>query len=327
MMKKDSNIWNLLAKRTDHSLSKEEKEALERLLEEDSLLRRASRLVEESQVKMDTHLLEESMHRTWSKVEAGMKTEKKHRSMLLIRRYAAAACIATLFALGGFLGYRTWSKPDMLIVMNQGKEALLFTLPDNSNVWLGGGSRLKYPDKLSARNREVYLEGEAFFDVKKDDGRTFQVITDIVEVTVLGTRFDVKVSKSEEIAEVVLESGSVQLNEREDTGKGVILRPGEMGRVKQQSGIEVHHVDLQLYTTWKDKYMNIESQRMENVMFMLSKRYHTEIRIEGDDLKDEIFSGRFDIEQTLENIFEKINQMTPIHYQQQKDGTYLVTSK
>lgn len=326
-MKENSNIWDLLAKRTDHSLSKEEEEALERMLEEDASLHRASRLVDESQVKMDTHLLEETMNRTWDKVEAGMKTEKKHRSMLLIRRYAAAACIATLFVLGGLLGYQTWSKPDMLIVMNQGKEALLFTLPDNSKVWLGGGSRLKYPDKLSACDREVYLEGEAFFDVKKDNGRTFQVITDVVEVTVLGTRFDVKVSKSEKTAEVVLESGSVQLNECNETSEGVILRPGEMGRVKQQSGIEVHHVDLQLYTTWKDKYMNIESQKMENVMFMLSKRYHTKIRIEGDDLKEEIFSGRFDIEQTLDNIFETISQMTPIHYQQQADGTYLVTPK
>lgn len=325
-MKENSSIWDLLAKRTDHSLSKDEEETLEQLLEEDVPLHRAFRLVDESQVEMDTCLLEETMNRTWDKVEVGMKTEKKHRSMLVIRRYAVAACIATLFVLGGLLGYQVWSKPDMLIVMNQGKEALLFTLPDNSKVWLGGGSRLKYPDKLS-HDREVYLEGEAFFDVKKDDGRTFQVITDIVEVTVLGTRFDVKVSKSEKIAEVVLESGSVQLSERHATNAGVILRPGEMGRVKQQANIEVHHVDLQLYTTWKDKYMNIESQKMENVMFMLSKRYHTEIRIEGEDLKEEIFSGRFDIEQTLDDIFETINQMTPIHYQQQPDGTYLVTPK
>ena len=68
-MKENSNIWDLLAKRTDHSLSKEEEEALERLLEEDASLHRASRLVDESQVKMDTHLLEETMNRTWDKVD------------------------------------------------------------------------------------------------------------------------------------------------------------------------------------------------------------------------------------------------------------------
>ncbi len=327
MMKENSNIWDLLAKRTAHTLSKEEEETLERLLEEETSLHRASRLVDNSQVSMDAHLLEETKNRTWGKIEAGMKSEKKHRPMWTLHRYAAAACIATLLVLGGLLGYHTWSKPDMLIVMNQGKEALLFTLPDNSQVWLGGGSSLKYPDKLSAHDREVYLEGEAFFDVKKDNGRTFQVITDVVEVTVLGTRFDVKVSKSEKMAEVVLESGSVQLNGCNETSEGVILRPGEMGRVSHQSGIEVHHVDLQLYTAWKDKYMNIESLKMEDVMFMLSKRYHTEIRIEGDNLKTEIFSGRFDIEQSLENIFETINLITPIRFLKQSDGTYLVTPR
>lgn len=326
-MKEDSKIWDLLAKRTDHSLNKEEEESLEQMLKESSSLQRASRLMEDSLVHMDTHQTEEAMNRTWSKIETGMQTDRKPRLKLIIRRCAVAASIAVLFVLGGLLGYQLLGKPDMLIVMNQGKEALLFTLPDNSKVWLGGGSSLKYPDGLSGRNREVYLEGEAFFDVKKDNGRTFQVVTDIVEVMVLGTRFDVRVSKTENTAEVVLESGSVKLNERNKTEDGVILRPGEMGRVQQYSGIEVRHVDLQLYTTWKDKYMNIESQKMDNVMFMLSKRYHTEIRIEGEGLKEEIFSGRFDIEQSLENIFETIDLITPIRFQKQPDGTYLVTPK
>ena len=302
-MKENSSIWDLLAKRTDHSLSKEEAEALEQMLKEDTSLQRASQLVDDSLVNMDTRQVEEVMNRTWSKVEFGMKANRKPRLKLIIRRCAVAASIAVLCVLGGVLGYQLWAKPDMLIVMNQGKEALLFTLPDNSKVWLGGGSSLKYPDKLSARNREVYLDGEAFFDVKKDNGRTFQVVTELVEVKVLGTRFDVRVSEEDNMAEVVLESGSVKLNERNKAEDGVILRPGEMGRVSRQSGIEVRHVDLQLYTTWKDKYMNIESQKMENVMFMLSKRYHTEIRIEGEELKAEIFSGRFDIDQSLENIF------------------------
>ena len=312
-MKENSSIWDLLAKRTDHSLSKEEVEALEQMLKEDTSLQRASQLVDDSLVNMDTRQVEEVMNRTWSKVESGMKANRKPRLKLIIRRCAVAASIAVLCVLGG--------------VLNQGKEALLFTLPDNSKVWLGGGSSLKYPDKLSARNREVYLDGEAFFDVKKDNGRTFQVVTELVEVKVLGTRFDVRVSEEDNMAEVVLESGSVKLNERNKAEDGVILRPGEMGRVSRQSGIEVRHVDLQLYTTWKDKYMNIESQKMENVMFMLSKRYHTEIRIEGEELKAEIFSGRFDIDQSLENIFETIDLITPIHYQQQPDGTYLVTPK
>ena len=66
-----------------------------------------------------------------------MKANRKPRLKLIIRRCAVAASIAVPCVLGGVLGYRLWAKPDMLIVMNQGKEALLFTLPDNSKVWLG----------------------------------------------------------------------------------------------------------------------------------------------------------------------------------------------
>ena len=65
-MKEDSKIWDLLAKRTDHSLNKEEEESLEQMLKEDSSLQRASRLMEDSLVHMDTHQTEEAMNRTWS---------------------------------------------------------------------------------------------------------------------------------------------------------------------------------------------------------------------------------------------------------------------
>lgn len=128
-MKENSSIWDLLAKRTDHSLSKEEAEALEQMLKEDTSLQRASQLVDDSLVNMDTRQVEEVMNRTWSKVEFGMKANRKPRLKLIIRRCAVAASIAVLCVLGGVLGYQLWAKPDMLIVMNQGKEALLFTLP------------------------------------------------------------------------------------------------------------------------------------------------------------------------------------------------------
>ena len=66
-MKENSSIWDLLAKRTDHSLSKEEVEALEQMLKEDTSLQRASQLVDDSLVNMDTRQVEEVMNRTWSK--------------------------------------------------------------------------------------------------------------------------------------------------------------------------------------------------------------------------------------------------------------------
>lgn len=322
MEKKNSNLWGLLAGRADHSLDSAKEQELEKLLEESPSLQRASGLVENISVSLQTA---EARNRVWKKIDAGITKEKRHRRLRLVSQWSIAAGVAVLLAMSVLLGYRAY-QPDMLIVLNQGKEALLFTLPDSSVVWLGGGSSLKYPDGLEARDRKVYLKGEAFFDVRKDEGRTFQVLTNAVTVTVLGTRFDVKVADSGMLAEVVLESGSVRLSSSRDK-KEAILRPGEMGRVMKNGDIDTQHVDLRLYTTWKDKYLNVESQRMEDVMFMLSKRYHTEILIEGDELKKEIFSGRFCIEQSLEEIFEAIGMMTPISYHKQTDGSYLILPK
>ena len=96
-MKENSSIWDLLAKRTDHSLSKEEAEALEQMLKEDTSLQRASQLVDDSLVNMDTRQVEEVMNRTWSKVESGMKANRKPRLKLIIRRCAVAASIAVLW--------------------------------------------------------------------------------------------------------------------------------------------------------------------------------------------------------------------------------------
>ena len=83
-MKENSSIWDLLAKRTDHSLSKEEAEALEQMLKEDTSLQRASQLVDDSLVNMDTRQVEEVMNRTWSKVEFGMKANSKPRLSVVV---------------------------------------------------------------------------------------------------------------------------------------------------------------------------------------------------------------------------------------------------
>ena len=95
-MKEDSKIWDLLAKRTDHSLNKEEEESLEQMLKEDSSLQRASRLVEDSLVHMDTHQTEEAMNRTWSKIETGMQIDRKPRLKLIIRLCLLLCCPAIL---------------------------------------------------------------------------------------------------------------------------------------------------------------------------------------------------------------------------------------
>lgn len=143
----------------------------------------------------------------------------------------------------------------------------------------------------------------------------------------MGTCFDVRAYKDSSRAEIVLESGSIKLTSIGENKNEVILNPGEMGLVSINEGITVCNVDTDLYSNWKDKYIDIDSKTMENVMFMLSKRYNVKIYIESESLKNEIFSGRFSSDEPLENIFNTINVMVPISFNKQTDGSYIITSE
>ena len=325
-MKIESNIWHLITRKLTHQIDRDGDEELKQELNSDSSLHKACEIVDHSQVSFDAQLVQKSMNRTWEKIATGMQKEDKSNKHLYvkIKRYVAAAACVALILTTGFITHMFLDKTEILSVVNHGNLAYLIALPDSSKVWLGSGAKLEYPDNMATHKREVTLEGEAFFEVKKDNGRPFKVSTDIVEITVLGTRFDVRTNKNSQTAEVILESGSVKLAEQGNLSENIILKPGERGTVSKLKGIEVCNVDVHLYTAWKDDYLNIESLMLGDVIFMLSQRYHVPIKINGDALKKEIFSGRFDKDQSLEEILDAISLLIPLHYQKKPDGTYLI---
>ena len=88
------------------------------------------------------------------------------------------------------------------------------TLSDGTQIWLNAGSTLKYPSKFSDKKREIFFEGEAFFDVSKDKNRPFIVRTSEINIRVLGTKFNVKSYPEDNIIEATLVSGSIEIETR-----------------------------------------------------------------------------------------------------------------
>src|SRR5690606_25698590 len=116
-------------------------------------------------------------------------------------------------------------------------------LSDGTLVHLNAGSSLRYPvDFLSEGPRQVFLSGEAYFDVAKNASNPFIVNVDDLEVRVLGTQFNVSAYSEDEYIDVVLVEGSVNLNKKE--GDMVELSPGQKGSYKQNSdSITVNEVN------------------------------------------------------------------------------------
>lgn len=142
---------------------------------------------------------------------------------------SVAACIALVLAFT--VSSHLMCQKEWIVVTNDTGSQDHLILPDGSGVWLYYGASISYPEHFEKNRRDIRLTGEAFFDVVADRTRPFVVETSLLEVEVLGTRFNL--SASDEAAQVVLESGSVNLGRLEagEVVRQVLLKPGEMAEV------------------------------------------------------------------------------------------------
>lgn len=166
------------------------------------------------------------------------------------------------------------------------------TLSDGTQVWLNSETELRFPVRFAGNERKVYLKGEAYFDVKKDSLKPFRVQTELGNIEVLGTAFNVSVYSDNEIA-ATLESGAISYNR--EGQKGVRIRPGEqLTYVRGQAEAEVRKVNTRLYTAWKDHLFCFEEQRLDRIMEILARWYDFQVVFDSEELRKLEFSGTLD---------------------------------
>lgn len=174
-----------------------------------------------------------------------------------------------------------------LIVPKGGEYTL--TLSDGTKVWLNSQSKLKYPVAFNDTNREVYLEGEAYFEVTKDPHHPFHVnAKDRVTIEVLGTSFNVRSYPDENKVETVLEEGSVRMSKGKEN---VMLSPGYKATYQPEKGFETVSVNTELYTAWRHGQYIFVNESVENILKQLSRWYNIEIFYSNEKAKSVIFSG------------------------------------
>lgn len=165
------------------------------------------------------------------------------------------------------------------------------TLGDGTKVWLNSDTKLRYPVAFTGKKRQVYLEGEAYFDVTKNAEKPFIVSVKDANVKVLGTSFNVKAYNEEDLISTTLVEGKVSFKS-EKLKKELVLAPGEQGNVISESGaLTKKKVDVSLYTSWKDGRMAFKGERMEDILRTLSRWYDVEIFYMNEKCKDILFTG------------------------------------
>ena len=192
-----------------------------------------------------------------------------------------------------------------LIVPKGGEYSL--ELPDGTVVWVNSESSLRFPEKFTSNRREVFLEGEAYFEVKKDANRPFYVHTEVGKVRVLGTAFNVCAYSNDRFWQTTLVEGSVMINQEE---KEVLLKPNEQYQIDVRTGkAGLREVWPELYTSWRDGKFYFKAYTFEELVEKLERWYDFKMFYMNEEIKTRRFSGVVNKYQPLEEMF-KFLQMT-----------------
>ena len=198
------------------------------------------------------------------------------------------------------------------VIVPYGKRTQI-TLSDNSSIWLNSGSKLIYPARFAAEKREVYLEGEAIFEVSHNKERPFHVITRDMEVKVLGTVFDISAYTDDATSSTILESGSVELKYKTNSllsQSTVTMVPGMLAVYNPiEKTVKQTQVNTKLYTSWREGYFVFERQTLGEILKKISRYYNVSIQLNDQSLANETFTGPLDLRNSATQVLEIIAVM------------------
>lgn len=208
------------------------------------------------------------------------------------------------------------------LVVPKGKRAEL-TLSDGSVLHVNSGSSVVYPNKFASGNREIYVNGEVFLDVVRDEERPFIVRTHDLAVRVLGTRFNVQAYEDDAQTSVVLSSGSVKVKAN-SSAQDVTLKPSQMYDYNGED-YSVKTVDVYRYISWMDGILFVNDEGLDILFNKLSRYYGVDIEYD-EEMRSEICSGKVDLKDDVGEVLDGLTFSFPIGVEK-IDNTYKITIK
>jgi len=199
-------------------------------------------------------------------------------------------------------------------------------LSDGSRVWLNASSKLKYPQQFEEGIRELFLEeGEAYFDVERDQNRPFVVHAAGTETKVLGTEFNIRSYSYLPSVQVTVSKGKVSVaTEEKQDPDSVLLLPNQRASFSKANGITFQdHVNSGNAVAWKQGRMIFDDELLRDVAAELEQKYDVRIEIDMNKTEHIRLSAEFDASDSLTNVLDALSLANNLSYDI-KDGTVLV---
>jgi ferric-dicitrate binding protein FerR (iron transport regulator) len=274
-----------------------------------------------------------------------------------IKQFGKVAAIIALVISFGFLLYsyfeRTNKKSDLYIVEAPKGAKSRITLADGTHVWLNAGSKIEYSAIYNQKERNIYLTGEAYFEVAKNKSKPFRVHAGGIVINALGTAFNVKAYSEEKVVETTLVEGLVsieKINNGQDK-KPFLLKPKQQAvyyktssevvladtagyRLQMQSPkqkqlpvsageiVLTPEVEPEIYTSWKDKRWVFHNELFGDFALKLERLYDIPIVIEDPVLKEYKLTGSIE-EENIELVLKALQLIIPIDYRFEKKQLFI----
>lgn len=194
-------------------------------------------------------------------------------------------------------------------------------LTDGTKVWLNSGSKLKYPVVFDGDFREVEMEGEIYFEVKKKIEQPFVVHVKDMAVTVLGTSFNISAYEHEMVTTLI--TGKVSLAKG---GHQIELYPGEQAvTLAQEQGFQVSKVKARNFALWKDGIFWFENTDLDNILNRLARWYDVEVFYTNPELKNRRFSMEMKRYEDIATVLRKLEYTQKVKFT--IDGRTVVVTK
>lgn len=294
-------------------------------MDPESLLRKAHALGNDIK-EMESIDVARAYQRTQKILIANRKKQMYNQLM----RYAAFLVVPLLLT-SLVLGYLYFQKPELAEKYAEVTAAtgsvIRYELPDHSVVWLNSGSTLRYPTVFRSDNRNVELNGEAYFEVEADNERPFYVNTRHgLTVYVYGTRFNVTAYEDDSNIETVLEKGKVNVISP-DRKTIIQLAPGEQLLYNKQSQKLIKNkVDIYEKVAWKDGKLIFRNASLDDIFKRLSRHFNVDIQFNNKSGKEYKYRATFRNE-TLPQILDYLARSAALKWKteeavQQADDTF-----
>lgn len=243
-----------------------------------------------------------------------------------VRRWMQyAAMLIGVFLLGGAIwltGQQSeiWSEP--LLAVSTGDEIKQLTFSDGTKVWLNKHTRFRYPETFEEEGREVYLEGEGYFEVAKNPAKPFVVHSNAMKVKVLGTVFNLKTDEQRKSAVATLLQGEIEVKGNHDEG-GIVLAPKQQAEL---DGINHRLVVRQLTTgieNWHNSSFVFQGADIFTIGRTLEQYYNINIVLSSDFNTKSTYSGVLIKSDRIEDVLKAINHVIPVKYRVDGNAVYL----